>query len=84
MKSVGVVRKVDNLGRVVLPIELRRRLNLANEDSVEIYVEGDAIILKRWEPTCIFCGSIEDSKLYKNRVICKKCLEEIHDGKNLE
>lgn len=53
MKSTGIVRKVDELGRIVLPIELRRTLNIAVKDSLEIYVDGPQIILKKYEPDCI-------------------------------
>ena len=60
MKSTGIVRKVDELGRIVLPIELRRTLNIDIKDSIEIYVENDSIVLKKFEPTCIFCGSNEN------------------------
>ena len=56
MKSTGIVRKVDELGRIVLPIELRRTLDIAEKDAIEIYVDGASIILKKYEPTCIFCG----------------------------
>ena len=56
MKSTGIVRKVDELGRIVLPIELRRTLDIAEKDSIEIYVDGSSIILKKYEPTCVFCG----------------------------
>ena len=57
MKSTGIVRKVDELGRVVLPIELRRNLNIEEKDSLEIYVDGNSVILKKYEPDCIFCGN---------------------------
>ena len=77
MKSTGIVRKVDELGRIVLPIELRRTLEIAERDSLEIYVEGSTIILKKYEPTCIFCGDVKDVVNYKGRNICKKCLDEM-------
>ena len=57
MKTTGIVRQMDSLGRIVLPIELRRTLDIAQKDSLEIYVEGNQIILKKYEPTCIFCCS---------------------------
>ena len=60
MKSTGIVRKVDELGRVVLPIELRRTLDLAEKDGLEIFVDGSTIILKKYEPACIFCGNAKD------------------------
>ena len=77
MKSTGIVRKVDALGRIVLPIELRRTLEIAERDSLEIYVEGSTIILKKYEPACIFCGDAKDVINYKGRNICRKCLEEV-------
>ena len=60
MKSTGIVRKVDELGRVVLPIELRRNLNIQEKDSLEIFVDDEKIILKKYEPADIFNGSMDD------------------------
>ena len=77
MKSTGIVRKVDELGRIVLPIELRRTLEIAERDSLEIYVEGSTIILKKYEPACIFCGGAKDVVNYKGRNICRTCLDEM-------
>ena len=77
MKSTGIVRKVDELGRVVLPIELRRNLNIAEKDSLEIYVDGNSVILKKYEPDCIFCGDARDVISYKGKNICKNCLKEL-------
>ena len=77
MKSTGIVRKVDELGRIVLPIELRRTLEIAERDSLEIYVEGSPIILKKYEPACIFCGDAKDVINYKGRNICRTCLDEM-------
>ena len=77
MKSTGIVRKVDELGRIVLPIELRRILEIAERDSLEIYVEGSTIILKKYEPACIFCGDAKDVVNYKGRNICRTCLDEM-------
>ena len=78
MKSTGIVRKVDELGRIVLPIELRRTLDIAEKDALEIYVDDDSIILKKYEPSCIFCGDSKDVFLFKGKNICPKCLEELH------
>ena len=75
MKSTGVVRRVDELGRIVIPIELRRTLDIAEKDALEIYVDGEQIILKKYEPACIFCGDARDVINYKGKNICKKCLE---------
>ena len=77
MKSTGIVRKVDELGRIVLPIELRRTLEIAERDSLEICVEGSTIILKKYEPACIFCGDAKDVVNYKGRNICRTCLDEM-------
>ena len=77
MKETGIVRKVDDLGRIVLPIELRRALDVAIKDPMEIYVEGDTIILKKYEPACIFCGSANGVTSFKEKNICKDCLSEL-------
>ena len=77
MKSLGTIRHVDELGRIVLPIETRKRLDLNTKDSVEIFVEKDRIILKKYAPACIFCGNADDIIEYKEKKICKKCLEEM-------
>ncbi|MBO5006733.1 MAG: AbrB/MazE/SpoVT family DNA-binding domain-containing protein [Clostridia bacterium] len=60
MKSTGVVRRIDELGRIVLPIEIRKNLSIDNRDAVEIFVENDKIILKKYEPACIFCGNADN------------------------
>ena len=77
MKSTGIVRKMDDLGRVVIPIELRRTLEIAEKDPLEIYVDGNMIILKKYEPACIFCGDAKDVVTYKVRNICANCLKEM-------
>lgn len=77
MKSTGIVRKVDELGRIVLPIELRRTLDIAEKDSLEIYVDDNRIILKKYEPTCIFCGNSKDVITFKGKNICPACLSEL-------
>lgn len=77
MKSTGIVRKVDELGRVVLPIELRRTLDIAEKDALEIYVEGPTIILKKYEPACIFCGDARGVTVYKGKNICPSCMTEL-------
>ena len=77
MKSTGIVRKVDELGRVVIPIELRRTLNIGEKDALEIYVDGPQIILKKYEPACIFCGQAKDIHNFKGKNICPSCVEEL-------
>ena len=77
MKSTGIVRKVDRLGRIVLPRELRRTLDIETEDSLEIYVNGTQIILQKYEPACIFCGNAKDIVNYKGKNVCRECAREI-------
>ncbi len=77
MKSTGIVRKVDELGRIVLPIELRRTLDIDVRDELEIYVDGDQIVLKKYEPACVFCGNSENVISYKGKNVCHNCIQEI-------
>ncbi len=77
MKSTGIVRKVDELGRVVIPIETRRTLNINEGDSLEIFVDGEHIILRKYKPGCVFCGQIKDIKEHKGKNICPACLAEL-------
>lgn len=74
MKSTGIVRKVDELGRIVLPIELRRTLDIAERDEMEISVDRDIIMLKKYQPSCILCGRPKDIITYKGKNICKYCI----------
>jgi transcriptional pleiotropic regulator of transition state genes len=77
MKSTGIVRRVDELGRIVLPIELRRTLDIAEKDSLEIYVDEGAIVLKKDHPACIFCDSTQDIMTYKGKSVCKRCMGDM-------
>lgn len=77
MKSTGIVRKIDELGRIVLPMELRRNLNLNIKDSIEIYVEGEQIILKKYEPCCIFCGEATNITNFKGKNVCECCKKDL-------
>ena len=77
MKSTGIVRQLDSLGRIVLPIELRRTLDINTRDMLEILVEGNSIILRKYEPNCLFCGSSSGLTPYKDKQICKRCLSEL-------
>jgi len=79
MKSTGMVRKVDELGRIVLPIELRKTFNIVEKDSLEIYTEGNTIILRKYEPACIFCGDARDVIHFKGRNVCKNCIKELNN-----
>ena len=77
IKSTGIVRDVDSLGRVVLPKELRNTMHIEQKDPLEIYVEDDMIILKKYEPACLFCGNAGDVINFKNRKICRECAAEL-------
>lgn len=82
MKSTGIIRKVDELGRVVIPIELRNTLKIAEKDPIEIFVEGSSIILKKHEPNCVFCGNSKKLVSYKDKLICEKCAKQIGELKS--
>jgi transcriptional pleiotropic regulator of transition state genes len=77
VKATGIVRKVDELGRIVLPIEMRRTLDIAEKDALEIYVEGASVILKKYKPSCIFCDTSKDVSEFKGKNICPKCLKDL-------
>lgn len=77
MKPAGVVRKVDQLGRIVLPKSLRKRYLMNEGDPVEIFVQGDHIILERYRPKCVFCGSMNEVSEFKERYLCEGCMVEM-------
>lgn len=77
MKSTGIIRRVDELGRVVLPIELRNKFGITEKDPMEIYVDGSLIILKKHETNCIFCGNSKNLLDYQGKLVCEKCAEKI-------
>ena len=77
MKSTGIVRRVDELGRIVLPIEMRRTLDIAEKDALEIYVDGASIILKKYKPSCIFCDATRSVTMFKGKNVCPRCLKEL-------
>ena len=79
MKTTGIVRKVDELGRIVLPIELRRTLDIEERDSLEICLDGDKIILSKYTPACLFCGSSEELVDHMGKKVCRKCAQELND-----
>ncbi len=79
MVPTGVIRPVDKMGRVVIPKEIRERLKIENDkDSFEIYTNGDLVILKKYQASCVFCNSLEDSVLYNGYTVCKKCIEKLN------
>jgi len=75
LKATSIVRKVDELGRVVIPIQLRRTLGIDDKDSLEIYVDNENIILKKYEPTCVFCGNTVNVQQYRSKLVCRNCSE---------
>lgn len=79
MKATGIVRPVDVLGRVVLPIEIRRNLDIEERDLLEILVEDDKIILRKAEKNCVFCGAARGLTEFKGKCICAECLSQLSD-----
>ncbi len=77
MKATGVIRKIDGLGRIVIPMEIRNKLNVSQNDPLEIHVEGNSILVKKYEPDCTFCGNSKNTVDYKGKIVCEKCLEEL-------
>ena len=77
MKPTGMVRPVDELGRLVLPKELRNKLNIQPKDSVEFWMDGESIVLKKYEPACVFCGEGKNMRVFQNRNVCLSCLKKI-------
>ena len=77
MKSTGIIRKVDELGRIVLPIELRRTMDIAERDELEIFIENDRVVLQKYEPSCVFCGSSQGLRNYRGKNVCHECVEKM-------
>jgi AbrB family transcriptional regulator, transcriptional pleiotropic regulator of transition state genes len=77
VKSVGITRRIDELGRLVLPVELRRLLGIEDGDSLDIYVDGDRIVLQKVEERCTFCGSESSLRLYRSKQVCGACVGEL-------
>ena len=78
MKSTGIIRPIDRMGRVVIPKEIRRHLHVENDiDSFEIYTEGEYVVLKKYQPTCVFCGNLGESVEMSGHTVCNKCIEKL-------
>lgn len=77
MKSTGILRPVDNLGRVVIPMEIRNTLGIKPKDPIEIFTDGESIILKKYSPSCVFCGNADDVLLFEEKRICRECLKKL-------
>ena len=80
MKATGIVRNIDELGRIVIPKEMRRVMDIASSDPIEIYVDGDKIILTKYHPCCSFCGGENGVIEFKGKKICSACLDEIKNA----
>ena len=79
MKSTGVVRKVDELGRIVLPIEIRKILDIKQKDAIEIFTDDDKIILQKYQPACTFCQSSDNIVYFQGKRVCAACLAKIKE-----
>ena len=79
MKATGIVRKLDELGRVVIPKEIRNKLDIEEKDPIEIYLDGTAIILKKFESGCIFCNNSKELTAFKDKLVCQKCLSKLSE-----
>ena len=77
MKSTGMIRRVDELGRIVIPKEMRDMFNIVEKDLMEIFIDGDNIILRKYEETCIFCKSNKNLSFFKDKSVCKNCIKKI-------
>ncbi|MBQ9703959.1 MAG: AbrB/MazE/SpoVT family DNA-binding domain-containing protein [Clostridia bacterium] len=80
MNSTGITRKLDELGRIVLPMEIRTKFDINPKDALEIFIEDDKIILKKYQPCCIFCGSTADNVLFNDKRVCKSCIEKLNSS----
>lgn len=79
MKSTGVVRKVDELGRIVLPISIRQTMDINEKDSLEIFTDENKIILQKYQPSCIFCNNVDDTVFFNGKRVCESCLQKIKE-----
>jgi transcriptional pleiotropic regulator of transition state genes len=77
MKSTGIVRKVDELGRIVLPIEIRTTMDIQTRDALEIFTDENRMILQKYQPACVFCSNADDVIFFNGKRVCRTCLEKI-------
>ena len=82
MKATGIIRKIDSLGRIVLPIELRRTMGIQIKDPVEIFVDKEYILLKKYAPSCVLCGGDDALVAFRGRNVCKNCIEAVKNNNN--
>lgn len=79
MKAIGIVRPIDELGRIVIPKETRDLLNIQKKDPIEIFMSGDTVVLRKYEPACIFCDNTDDTIRYNGRLVCRNCFEKMQE-----
>ena len=79
MKSTGVVRKIDELGRIVLPVSIRQNMDINEKDALEIFIDGERIILQKYQPSCIFCNNADNVVFYNNKRICSECIAKLKE-----
>ena len=77
MKSTGMVRKVDELGRIVLPAEIRQNLDIQVKDAIEIFTEGERIVLQKYQPSCIFCNNVDNVVYFQEKRVCNECIAKL-------
>lgn len=78
MKSTGITRKIDQLGRLVIPTEMRKTYGIGIGDPVEIFTEGENIILRKYQPGCLFCGSLENLLEHDDKHVCISCVDKVY------
>lgn len=83
MKATGIVRRIDELGRIVLPAELRRTMGIQDRETLEIFVDGSSIVLKKYSPACIFCDSGRNVAVFKGKNVCARCLRQLREAPEL-
>jgi transcriptional pleiotropic regulator of transition state genes len=77
MKATGIVRRIDDLGRVVIPKEIRRTMRIREGDPLEIFTDGENVVLRKYNPACVFCGDASDVIYFNSKRVCRKCLEQL-------
>jgi len=77
MRSTGMTRKIDDLGRLSIPIELRRTMEMGEHQALEIFTDNGSIVLRKYTPGCVFCGNVEDTVHFKELLMCKDCIKEV-------
>lgn len=80
MKTIGIVRSLDNLGRIIVPRELRNTLGIKEDDPVEVFTDGECIVLKKYEPGCTFCGELDDTKIFRDKRVCAQCIKQMRES----